>query len=68
MRCVALGWLSDDAFVFVKSLQAVIQNHTYEMTSCHCQRSAAEIIMQVVDGPGDSRFIVFAFKRRFVPA
>jgi hypothetical protein len=23
MRCVALGWLSDDAFVFVKSLQAV---------------------------------------------
>jgi hypothetical protein len=22
MRCVALGWLSDDAFVFVKGLQA----------------------------------------------
>jgi hypothetical protein len=27
IRCVALGWLIDDAFVFVKSWQAVYKTH-----------------------------------------
>ena len=40
MRCVAIGWLSDDAFVFVKVCKLYLQNHTHEMTTLRCDAFA----------------------------
>jgi hypothetical protein len=37
MRCVALGWLSYEAFVFVKVCKLYLQNHTHQMTT-HAMR------------------------------